>query len=559
MPILGSLAKLGNLPRRLRLAVFAATLALTSAGVTAWAIVSAPDLQIVAQHHAPVHVKTFQDDLNRLVTSGRRAEAFILAFERGDEIFGAVFNALDGIGANVGNGERFTRIPRADLTGEGQWFAHTPPRVTGPNAQACFECHNIPFEDGAGLISGNIHRDTTRAGTLNKIIQRNAPHLFGSGGVQRLAEEMTDDLRGQAAAAIRQCLEPGCSVTVTLTTKGVSFGTVVITRTAPGPDPIPPNNCMGTDAIPFIDPADCLAGVTADIRGLQGIGRDLVVRGFQWKGSIAFVRDFNRDASNQEMGMQSVELAGENRDGDFDGVINELRVGDQTALAVYITAQPRPTTRQELARLGLIPALSRSENDAIARGSRQFGAVGCAACHMPSLTINRAVFSEPSTNPSFRDLRFPAGQDPLSRALNPATAVTYDLTADQPDNRIVVNGREVRFGAFERGPARGSAIVRLFGDLKRHDMGPKLAESIDEIQTGASSFLTENLWGVGSTAPYLHDGRATTLTEAILEHGGEAQASRDAFVRLPAAARNDVLAFLNNLVLFVIEEEEDEE
>ena len=81
------------------------------------------------------------------------------------------------------------------------------------------------------------------------------------------------------------------------------------------------------------------------------------MRGFQWKGSIAFLRDFNRDASNQEMGMQSVELAGENRDGDFDGVINELRVGDQTALAIYISAQPRPTTRQELARLGLIPAL----------------------------------------------------------------------------------------------------------------------------------------------------------------------------------------------------------
>ena len=267
---------------------------------------------------------------------------------------------------------------------------HFPPRVTGPNAAACFECHNIPFEDGAGLPSGNVHRDPQLSASLGKFIQRNAPHLFGSGGVQRLAEEMTEELRTKARQAIDTCLEPGCSATVTLTTKGVNFGTVIITRTAPGPEPIPPNNCMGTDAIPFIDPADCLAGVTADIRGLQGIGRDLVVRGFQWKGSIAFVRDFNRDASNQEMGMQSVELAGENRDGDFDGVINELRVGDQTALAIYISAQPRPTTRQELARLGLIPALTRAENDAISRGSTRFAAIGCATCHIPSLTINRA-------------------------------------------------------------------------------------------------------------------------------------------------------------------------
>ena len=70
-------------------------------------------------------------------------------------------------------------------------------------------------------------------------------------------------------------------------------------------------------------------------------------------------------------------------------------------------------------------------------------------------------------------------------------------------------------------------------------------------------FLTENLWGVGSTAPYLHDGRATTLTEAILEHGGEAQVSRDNFVKLTAAQRNDVLAFLNNQVLFTLPEEEE--
>ncbi len=419
MAILGSLSKLRRLPRRHRVAVFLSTLAVASAGVSAWAIVSTPDLQIVAQHHAPVHVKTFQDDLNNLVMSGRKAEAFILAFERGDEIFGASFNALDGGGVNVGNGERYSHVPRADLAGPGQWRTHFPPRATGPNAAACFECHNIPVEDGAGLPSGNVHRDPQGSASLGKFIQRNAPHLFGSGAVQRLAEEMTDELRARARDAIAGCAMPGCTATVTLTTKGVNFGTVIITRTTPGPEPIPPNNCMGTDAIPFIDPADCLAGVTADIRGLQGIGRDLVVRGFQWKGSIAFVRDFNRDASNQEIGMQSVEMTGENRDGDFDGVINELRVGDQTALAVYISAQPRPTTRQELARLGLIPALTRAENDAIGRGTTRFSAIGCATCHMPSLTINQATFSEPSQNASFRDARFPAGQDPLSRGTEP--------------------------------------------------------------------------------------------------------------------------------------------
>ena len=90
----------------------------------------------------------------------------------------------------------------------------------------------------------------------------------------------------------------------------------------------------------------------------------------------------------------------------------------------------------------------------------------------------------------------------------------------------------------------------------RDDIGAGLAENIDEVGTGASVFLTENLWGVGSTAPYLHDGRATTLTEAILEHGGEATASRNAFTSLTTSKQLDVIAFLDNLVLFKVEEPE---
>src|SRR5262249_58023717 len=89
----------------------------------------------------------------------------------------------------------------------------------------------------------------------------------------------------------------------------------------------------------------------------------------------------------------------------------------------------------------------------------------------------------------------------------------------------------------------------LYGDLKRHDMGPELAEVIDEVGTGASVFMTENLWGVGATAPYMHDGRATTLTEAILEHGGEGSASRAAFRALTTQEQLDMLLFLDNLTL----------
>ena len=47
--------------------------------------------------------------------------------------------------------------------------------------------------------------------------------------------------------------------------------------------------------------------------------------------------------------------------------------------------------------------------------------------------------------------------------------------------------------------------------------------------------MTTPLWGVGTTAPYGHDGRSINLTEVILRHGGEAQRARDAFARLPDA------------------------
>ena len=84
--------------------------------------------------------------------------------------------------------------------------------------------------------------------------------------------------------------------------------------------------------------------------------------------------------------------------------------------------------------------------------------------------------------------------------------------------------------------------MELFGDLKRHDMGPRLAEPVNEIagddvtpiplnprnRHTPDTFLTENLWGVGSTAPYMHDGRATTLAEAILEHAARPATQRGA-------------------------------
>jgi CxxC motif-containing protein (DUF1111 family) len=140
--------------------------------------------------------------------------------------------------------------------------------------------------------------------------------------------------------------------------------------------------------------------------------------------------------------------------------------------------------------------------------------------------------------------------------LNPQFPISFDLTRDLPDNIIAdSNGKTVNLGNFES-DGKGGALVHLFGDLKRHNMGSELAESIDEAGTGAANFLTKELWGVGSTPPYLHDGRATTLAQAIEFHGGESANSRNKYRALANKDQLALIAFLNNLVLYKVAEEE---
>ncbi|MCE9594024.1 MAG: hypothetical protein K8S98_07520 [Planctomycetes bacterium] len=474
-----------------------------------------------------------QQHLLQLVAGGLPTDAYTEAFDGGDQAFHFFFVESDGVGANVGQGKRFTRIPRADLNGPNEWFNLLPPRPTGPNEQACTACHTLPMDDGAGGIAHNVTRDPLRLGDPSKYIERQTTHLFGSGAVQRVAEEMTTALQALRDAAGSEACASGLPVTKPLVAKGISFGSIVATPSTNGP-------CT----------------ITFDTTGVVGVSADLIVRPFGWKGDTVSMRKFCRNASNNEIGMQGVELIGPGSDGDFDGVSDEFTVGDITGMVIYVTGQPRPLTNTELDSYGLLETpLTNLQKRSIRNGRQLFQTVGCTTCHRPSLTLDVPIFSEPSQNPDYRDPTFPAGQDPLVEGVDPAFAVSYDLTKDLPDNIIVdpKTGREIaRLGNF-KSDAQGHAIVELFGDLKRHDMGPGLAESIDEVGTGNSNFLTENLWGCGSTAPYLHDGRATTLEQAILLHGGEAQASRDAFALLSAQSRADVEAFLANMVLAKLE------
>ena len=281
---------------------------------------------------------------------------------------------MDGVGANVGDGSRFTHVPRGDLNGPGQWAQHQPPRATGPNAISCNACHIQLFDDGGGSAVANVHRDPLHTGNLKQFIQRNTPHVFALGATQRLAEEMTIQLDTQRKAIATQACTFS-SASGALQAKNINFGTLKAAR----------GRSVAADD-PLQRGLPC--AVTFDTSGVKGVASDLVVRPFQWKGNKATVRDFNRGAAHDEIGMQAVELTGEGVDGDGDRVVNEVSVGDITALTIYLASQPRPTTKMELAALNLIDPLTDAESLRIRGGALVFNKVGCQTCHVQRLLID---------------------------------------------------------------------------------------------------------------------------------------------------------------------------
>lgn len=93
--------------------------------------------------------------------------------------------------------------------------------------------------------------------------------------------------------------------------------------------------------------------------------------------------------------------------------------------------------------------------------------------------------------------------------------------------------------------ARGG--LPAYSDLLLHDMGEALADGIDQGEASSAEYRTQPLWGLAAVGPYLHDGRATTIKDAVLMHGGEAQRSRDYAANLSEDEMQALLTFLVSL------------
>lgn len=102
-------------------------------------------------------------------------------------------------------------------------------------------------------------------------------------------------------------------------------------------------------------------------------------------------------------------------------------------------------------------------------------------------------------------------------------------------------------------PALSRQTIHPFTDLLLHDMGPGLADGFPEFGATGREWRTPPLWGIGLFRAvnghtfYLHDGRARSLAEAVLWHGGEARAARERFRSLPKSDRDALIAFLESL------------
>ena len=188
---------------------------------------------------------------------------------------------------------------------------------------------------------------------------------------------------------------------------------------------------------------------------------------------------------------------------------------------------------------------------ACAAGGRQ---AGISEADLQSISHYLALVAVPAQRSIASG--FPKGVAPIDELKVDAQQVALGSKLFQGMRCAACHTAEMKTGSGHLFAELRDQTIRPYTDLLLHDMGPGLADKFAEGQAQGSMWRTAPLWGIGYTekvlgkegqAGYLHDGRARSLTEAILWHGGEGARARQRFEALSKAERESLLAFLKSL------------
>ena len=427
----------------------------------------------------------------------RDQESIEALFNTGDEAFEAELDRVGGAGRHV---------PIASGRPATVQRVHEGERG-GYDSASCRSCHFSGGADGAGTLTqvGLFRGDGVH---LSSATLRDAPHIMGLGYLMRISREIEDYLDDERRFVLNNAAVLGEPLSTTLRYQGISFG-----RLTGHPDG------------------------TLDTSEVVGISPDLKIRVLGHKGRHTSLQELADEALQVHHGLISdsrvesfsdtearfSEYLGDGPvwDPDEDSVSYEASEAQAVLMAGYMSLLGAPVIQ---------PPRSPALTLIWAEGKQIFESVGCSGCHVTTMRMMS-----------------------YETELAPVSAGDWSITLDLLADGMEPKPRNLDFGPDDNNIVPAGVPVMAFTDFKRHDMGPELADDVDEALPYGDGvvdrrlWVTRPLWGLADTAPYLHDGRASTVEEAIQMHGGEAEATRDAYLTLSEHERGALRVFLMSL------------
>ena len=315
-----------------------------------------------------------------------------------------------------------------------------------------------------------------------------------------------------------------------------------------------------------------------EIKGRPATLADGRIGKFGWRANFATLLNFTENACVNELGLQSRNVPQPRDMTKPDYVNRQIDIDNDSivAMTAFVASLPSPT------RLAPYDSQHREE---VAKGEMRFAAIGCAVCHVPNLGPAKGLYSDlllHDMGPYSMDLN-PA--PPYRRNLEVEMVLVSDTTTStrttnyyggvttmmsQNDGSVLARRasarlREFRFEAPQRPPrtirepiTNADAVVttnkrtvttdRDKTDIENRQVYQPTLRS-DIIATNYNQeWRTAPLWGLNDSAPYMHDGRAETVLEAISMHSGESERTRNRFFSLSFDDQQAVLTFLETLV-----------